>query len=564
MLRIPRLGLRLRAGGDDAGARRVRWVAISELTDPTPYLEGGELVLTTGIRWPEESGRDAALSYVRRLADRGVAGLGFGVEVAHDDIPAPLLQAAGEVGLPLIEVPRPTPFMAVGKAVSRLLAEEEYEGLTRAFDAQRRLTQAALRGEAAVVERLATELARAAARAGRETGTPEPHTAGPPAGPGSAGAAPAEENTAARRASVEGGGGRREEEAAARRTPAEGGSGDWVLLLDQDGRPRHAVPPAAAERAAGLADEVRRLRASKRPAGASVAAHGETIAVQALGVAGRVRGFLAIGAAHRFGPDERTLVSAAASLLSLELEHRDPVGGDLVGGLVEALLEGGLDLAGAERLRAALPDPPLVVAVAEAPPEDAAAPLPAIAGACLAARLPARDAARAGGRRAAGGAARIAVLGPESADPAGVLAGLAGGPVGAGRPASLSGLPAARAEAERALEAARGEGADVVRAAELPGGFLGLVDGPAGVRIADEVLAPLTGRRSAADLLASLRAYLAASGRWDAAAESLGVHRHTLRYRINRIRELLPGDLDDPDYRTELWLALRTRERGQG
>ncbi|WP_344089833.1 helix-turn-helix domain-containing protein, partial [Nocardiopsis composta] len=135
---------------------------------------------------------------------------------------------------------------------------------------------------------------------------------------------------------------------------------------------------------------------------------------------------------------------------------------------------------------------------------------------------------------------------------------------GAGRPASLSGLPAARAEAERALEAARGEGADVVRAAELPGGFLGLVDGPAGVRIADEVLAPLTGRRSAADLLASLRAYLAASGRWDAAAESLGVHRHTLRYRINRIRELLPGDLDDPDYRTELWLALRTRERGQG
>src|SRR5690606_5590609 len=426
------------------------------------------------------------------------------VEVAHDDIPAPLLEAAGEVGLPLIEVPRPTPFMAVGKAVSRLLAEEEYEGLTRAFDAQRRLTQAALRGEAAVVERLATELARAAARAGRETGTPEPHAAGPPAGPGSAGAAPAEENTAARgasveggggrregtaarRASVEGGGGRREEGGAARRTPAEGGSGDWVLLLDQDGRPRHAVPPAAAERAAGLADEVRRLRASKRPAGASVAAHGETIAVQALGVAGRVRGFLAIGAAHRFGPDERTLVSAAASLLSLELEHRDPVGGDLVGGLVEALLEGGLDLAGAERLRAALPDPPLVVAVAEAPPEDAAAPLPAIAGACLAARLPARDGARAGRRRAAGGAAR-------------------------------------------------GEGADVVRAAELPGGFLGLVDGPAGVRIADEVLAPLTGRRSAADLLASLRAYLAASGRWDAAAESLGVHRHTLRYRINRIR----------------------------
>ena len=27
----------------------VRWVATSELDDPTPFLEGGEIVLTTGL-----------------------------------------------------------------------------------------------------------------------------------------------------------------------------------------------------------------------------------------------------------------------------------------------------------------------------------------------------------------------------------------------------------------------------------------------------------------------------------------------------------------------------------
>ncbi|MQA93562.1 MAG: hypothetical protein GEV11_02590 [Streptosporangiales bacterium] len=68
---------------------------------------------------------------------------------------------------------------------------------------------------------------------------------------------------------------------------------------------------------------------------------------------------------------------------------------------------------------------------------------------------------------------------------------------------------------------------------------------------------PLLEYETRADLVGSLRAYLAAAGRWDAAAESLGVHRHTLRYRIGRIRDLLGRDLDDPTVRAELWLALQ-------
>ncbi|WP_193789724.1 PucR family transcriptional regulator ligand-binding domain-containing protein, partial [Nocardiopsis lucentensis] len=50
LLRTPRLRLRL-LNGEDQLDRRVAWVAVSELTDPTPYLAGGELVLTTGVRW---------------------------------------------------------------------------------------------------------------------------------------------------------------------------------------------------------------------------------------------------------------------------------------------------------------------------------------------------------------------------------------------------------------------------------------------------------------------------------------------------------------------------------
>ncbi len=124
-------------------------------------------------------------------------------------------------------------------------------------------------------------------------------------------------------------------------------------------------------------------------------------------------------------------------------------------------------------------------------------------------------------------------------------------------PSPYAGLSAALSQAERALAAARDAGEGLLRVGDLPGGLLGLADTPAGARMAGDLLAPLLRQRTSAELLASLRAYLAASGRWDAASEALGVHRHTLRYRMRRIRDLLPGDLDDPDYRTELWIALR-------
>ncbi len=146
---LPQLGLRSRTGPlPDAP---VVWVAVSELEDPTPFLEGGELVLTTGMRLTPAN----AAAYVSRLVGRGVAGLGFAVGVIHDDVPPELLAAARGQGLVLLEVPRPTPFIAIGKAVSRMLAAEWYEDVTRAFQAQRELTRAALTGTGALVARLA-------------------------------------------------------------------------------------------------------------------------------------------------------------------------------------------------------------------------------------------------------------------------------------------------------------------------------------------------------------------------------------------------------------------------
>ncbi|QFZ21961.1 PucR family transcriptional regulator [Saccharothrix syringae] len=136
------LAVRVDAGLD----RPIAWVHSTELADPTPFLEGGELLLTTGIALgpPDD--------YVRRLVAAGAVGLGFGTGLSHDRVPADLVDAARAAGLALLEVPRATPFIAITKAV----AADKYAAISRADRARQALTRSAVGdGPRGVVERLA-------------------------------------------------------------------------------------------------------------------------------------------------------------------------------------------------------------------------------------------------------------------------------------------------------------------------------------------------------------------------------------------------------------------------
>jgi Purine catabolism regulatory protein-like family len=107
---IPGMPLKVVAG-EDQGDRAVRWVHISELEDPTPWLKGGELILTTGMGVGDTAARQRA--YIRRLVDIGVAGLGIGLGFGHDRAPRPLVTEAMKLGFPVFEVPYPVPFIAI-------------------------------------------------------------------------------------------------------------------------------------------------------------------------------------------------------------------------------------------------------------------------------------------------------------------------------------------------------------------------------------------------------------------------------------------------------------------
>jgi hypothetical protein len=124
-----------------------------------------------------------------------------------------------------------------------------------------------------------------------------------------------------------------------------------------------------------------------------------------------------------------------------------------------------------------------------------------------------------------------------------------------------SGLSLARARA--ALELS-GETTELVSARENAGRLLLGADPGLATELAADRLAPLRelSPGSRRRLTETLSAWLAEQGRLARVAERLGVHPQTARYRLGRLRELFGAELDDPDGR--FWLQLALRVDGSG
>ncbi|WP_328844580.1 PucR family transcriptional regulator [Streptomyces sp. NBC_00258] len=545
------LKLTVRAGGERLDTP-VRWVHASELADPVPYMEGGELLLITALKLDAEDA-DAMRRYVKRLVGAGVAGIGFAVGVHYEETPKALVDAAEGEGLPLLEVPRRTPFLAISKAVSAAIAADQYRAVTAGFAAQRELTKQALSdGPEGLLTALASQ--------------------------------------------VDG----------------------WAALYDASGAVVATAPEWAGRRAARITGDVERLRERAAPASSVVGGAGDAegdgvdgsgedrVELHSLGTGRRARAALAVGTAAALGTAERYAVHSAIALLTLTTErsrslyaaeqrigaavlrmllagqpdHARGVAGDLYGGLLDApyrmiLAEAASASAGRARARAGDEDGGggTVSAEAAAALADAGGDLVGGLG-----EVVESAAARSGeavlvvpdGERLVVLAADRGAVVSACAQYAEAVGGARGGSeqagdedelvVGISAPAGPIAAGAAYKQAEQALSVARRRGRVLVEHEDLAAGSVVPLLADDAVRaFADGLLRPLyehdaTGR---GDLVASLRAWLSRHGQWDAAAADLGVHRHTLRYRMRRVEEILGRSLDDPDVRMELWLALK-------
>jgi PucR family transcriptional regulator, purine catabolism regulatory protein len=117
-----------RAGLD----RLVRWVHTTELVDVASLLRGGDLVLSTGIALPDVA--DDLAAFATSLEASDAAGLVIELGRRWTALPQALAEACERVGLPLVALRREVRFAAVGQALGELIVHEQ---LTELREAQR-------------------------------------------------------------------------------------------------------------------------------------------------------------------------------------------------------------------------------------------------------------------------------------------------------------------------------------------------------------------------------------------------------------------------------------------
>lgn len=124
--------------------RPVRWVHITELTDPASFLKGGELVLTTGMPLPEDAA--GVRRYVDELTEVGAAALVIELVRRFHRPPDALVQACRARGLPLVTLARDVNFLEVTQVVHALILGNQADAMRRTQRIHEAFTALTLRG----------------------------------------------------------------------------------------------------------------------------------------------------------------------------------------------------------------------------------------------------------------------------------------------------------------------------------------------------------------------------------------------------------------------------------
>ncbi len=504
LLDAPELGLRLLHSAGGALDRPTGRLVTTDLLEPGRYLNGGEVVLT-GLVWRRRP-EDSEL-FVASMAGRGAATILAG-KALLGDVPADLLEACRRHQVTLIEVPIEIAFADVTEYVAAAGSAETGARLSASLVRQRQLLSSIAAGRS--LDELA---ARISAEIGHD-----------------------------------------------------------CRVLTSTGR--HVVPGPGELDDETLDTVTRRfLTADRTPAVAETGEATYSLFPVGSGLGNRLTAWVLVieGDHTQWSGDHVEAVHELCAIAALDRARRDegrralrPLVADAL-----ALVESGAphtEVAARLRQAGSHAERPMVVAVAElrddGPSEVALSLFEDVAlsvGPAVVA--PGRDGMLVGFlpfvpglpeqmRRAFG---RLA--------PGLVRARLA---VGISGETAIDALAGALEEARFAQRAA-GAGrvpVSVVTSDEVASHVLLLATLPDDVRrtYTHRVLGPVLehDRRTHADLLATLREFLACSGSWARTAESLHLHVNTVRYRIERVEQLTGRDLSQLEDRVDVFLALKS------
>lgn len=125
---MPHLRMRLFAGATGTD-RDVSWTHTSDLPEPWRWLTGGELLLTNGMSFPADGPGQRDL--IEQLVEAGASALAVGEQMYCPELTDELVSASEELGLSVLLVEYPTPFVAISRAVAAANLLEESNRLVR-------------------------------------------------------------------------------------------------------------------------------------------------------------------------------------------------------------------------------------------------------------------------------------------------------------------------------------------------------------------------------------------------------------------------------------------------
>ena len=531
ILEISELDLRLLAGAKST-SNPVRWVHITEVPDPTRWLKGGELLLTTGYGFVGDEEQQVA--QIKRLIDHNISGLGFGTGFSFDKVPPALVKVAEDYGFPLFEVPYHVPFIAITEAVASKIVNEQYSLLQRSLAVHEKLTKIVLEEKG-----LEAILSTLSALVGCSAVLFDFH------------------------------GVVLCEAAYRRKLGAELVADLWRLIGDR--------------------------RADRQNFALSMDGVGSGVQVYPVVASHRIGAFLAVVKdSGDFSEYDRIILHNVVTVTALELVKKKAVAETekrLAGDFFDELIASDLyEEEIARRLAFFGLDPQsphLIVLIDSDDADGEAAGGERTDAAALDVKerlhwtvdefMARRDVL---GISASRSDSVVVLVQPGKMDAEEVI-GLAGElqaviaemvpevsvSVGIGRPhRQLIDLRQSYYEASYAIKIRRlkGEPGVIASFADLGsyGLLLGLQDTLSLEVFYDSVLGKLQeyDEQNSSDLVNSLACFLEANGHWGDAAEKLYVHRHTLRYRMKRVEEITGRDLDQSQDRMEFWLALKAKE----
>ncbi|WP_255283986.1 PucR family transcriptional regulator [Rhodococcoides fascians] len=498
---IQALGATLVAGLAEAN-RLIQWAHAIELADPTPWLNGGELVMTTGLEIGATD--EAQFQYVSRLAQAGTAALALDTGTRFPAVPRGILAAGDDLGLPILSIPASTPFIAITRAVIEELTKDQLRITQRVVDQQENLAKATLKGGVtATVSALSRVIGASTAVI----------------------------------------------DVAGQVLASHGNSAHWAV-----------------EHARSVADSARAGFGRRGSIGTTMQDSHGYCTVQSVTAFKSVRAYLSVLCREALPTPDRLLVAHTVSLLSIELAKPAKVmdvENNLRSTVTSAMISLG-DKFDVNILRYFGVDPTDDVAALHFANVGPLLNAEIEANACLSViTVPFLMTQTENELVVIVPSSQSEDVGRNLREHLNTQLGR-DVRVGEGNPATLGDVARSLREASMAVRSSTTE--PVTRFKDVgPAAFLLNSQQPAELRaLARAMLRELDDHdarsTSGGVLLTTLRVFLEHNGEREAAATVLGVHRHTMRNRLAKIGDLIGRDLESAQVRADLWLALKARE----